>query len=287
MAGLLRGRRSSTSKEGKVKKEKKGKKKKDTLERTSTSKDRRDVLHEMSRGNSSSAFQGLLSEGSGAFGQDDEELSRPISFNHAGAKRYTYGSHQADVRGSTSLGVGVSKFTSCVKHSVEMDDTWTRLSLKYSMPMDDIRRFNKMYSTDEPTSRKELLIPVNDENRDKVDASLIVSMASIAAARVTTPEVDESPADAGPAPAAGADDPSTPPVVSKPSASDFLAQFDSKFGKTKSSVLQKSDQLSRPDAPSVYGEGASGRTHAWGDKRIGNGIKGDTAHLSYQSGSRR
>lgn len=51
---------------------------------------------------------------------------------------------------------------------------------------------------------------------------------------------------------------------------DFLASFDSKFGKTKSSVLKKSDDIGRPEAAPVYG----GRTNLQPlDRRIGNGIR--------------
>jgi hypothetical protein len=58
------------------------------------------------------AFAGLLSEGllsegllSGGREYDaEEDAAKPIQFNNGGAKRYHYGSHHADIRGSTSLG---------------------------------------------------------------------------------------------------------------------------------------------------------------------------------------
>lgn len=45
--------------------------------------------------------------------------------------------------------------------------------------MDDIRRFNKMYPTDTVVSRKEIFIPINDENRATVDPSIIKSGAGM------------------------------------------------------------------------------------------------------------
>lgn len=123
-----------------------------------------------------------------------------------------------------------------------------------------------MYASDALSSRKELMIPINDENRHKVDASDILSSAAVAAARATSPETpppdSTAAANAGPADA----DPIPPP---KPSASDFLAKFDSSFNKTKSSVLKKSDDIQQPAAARVYG--SSGALP--NDKRIGNGLK--------------
>mmetsp|Transcript_57144 Transcript_57144/g.79261 ORF Transcript_57144/g.79261 Transcript_57144/m.79261 type:complete len:270 (-) Transcript_57144:26-835(-) len=269
MSALIKaGRRKS--------KEKKDKKERKSNDKSASKKEKRTILREMSRSEcSGSAFTGLLSEG----GYDDEEAAKPIRFNNGGAKRYHYGSHQSNVRGSTSLGVGVSKFTSFAMHKVDLNDTWAKLSLHYSISIDDIRRFNKMYPTDTLTSRKELMIPINDENRHKVDPAVIMSSASAAAARATSPtESDDSgEADAGP------NDSTSDPVPSKPSASDFLAQFDSSFGKTKSSVLKKSDDIRQPGSAKLYGSSGRG---ALTDNRIGNGIQGDTSHVSYQNRAR-
>eukprot|EP00037_Helgoeca_nana_P010999 m.97708 g.97708 ORF g.97708 m.97708 type:complete len:183 (-) comp20548_c0_seq2:562-1110(-) len=138
MAGLLK---TVSRKSEEKKKKKKEKKEKKATDKSASKKERRTILRDMSKGENQGAFAGLLSEGllsegllSGGREYDaEEDAAKPIQFNNGGAKRYHYGSHHADIRGSTSLGVGVSKFTSCVMHTVELDDTWTKLSLEYSV----------------------------------------------------------------------------------------------------------------------------------------------------------
>lgn len=265
----------------KGKKEKKAKK--EPSEKRATKTDRRRVLKEMS---SPDAFIGLLSGSEGKL-YDEEEASKPIRFKTSEGKRNTYGSHHDDFKGSTSLGVRASNFTSYVVHVVEDTDTWANLSLKYSISMDDIRRFNKMYPTDTVVSRKEIFIPINDENRATVDPSIIKSGAAAAAEATRAKEAQDAPpaptAAWGDAPVAEPEPEPVEPAKPASSAMDFLASFDSKFGKTKSSVLKKSDDIGRPEAAPVYG----GRTNLQPlDRRIGNGIRGDTSHQSYQNRSR-
>lgn len=87
---------------------------------------------------------------------------------------FVQGSQQTSTTGATTLGRAISNFTSYVKHTVDPEDTFARLSLTYSVSVADIKRANKMYDTDPLFSRAELIIPVNDANRDAVSPDRIV-----------------------------------------------------------------------------------------------------------------
>jgi len=220
-------------------------------------------------------LHGLLG-GARGYGDDDydDDLRQPIRLSSSGSqKRSHYGSQQAPA----ALGQAVSKFTSYVIHHVQSDDTWARLSLRYSIGKGEIQRYNKMYEADEIMSRTELRIPINDENKSSVDPALIVTGGSAGPAEESqsTPE-----------PAAEVE--AITPTSATKAKDDFFARFDSNFGKIKESVLLKESEVGGLAARTGVGMGASyGGRPSNTDPRIGNGIRGDTAHLSYQNSGKR
>lgn len=280
MAGLLAAVRRK-SKDKLKRNEKRKNKTTGSQDKIATSRDKKKMLRGMSRGDAGDRFTGLLTEA----GYQDDEASKPIRFNNSGgSKRYHYGSQpNGAFCGLGSLGVQVSKYKSCAPHEIDLDDTWAKLSLAYSVSIDDLQRFNKMYTNDSLMSRRQLLIPLNAANKDLFDPSIIMPAAQ--ADKRESPEGDgaesaDSPAESPTKPGAVAD---SEPATSKPTASDFLAAFDTKFGKTKANVTKKSSEIVQLTAAKIYGDGdGSGKSLRPLDRRIGNGIKGDTSHVSYQ-----
>eukprot|EP00041_Stephanoeca_diplocostata_P025785 m.682840 g.682840 ORF g.682840 m.682840 type:complete len:291 (+) comp22823_c2_seq1:226-1098(+) len=278
------------------------KSKKDRSEKAAKSNERRSLVKELAQGDAGRTM-GLLDGYSGgdAVGSthsddyggayEDEEMRAPIFSKKKGAansgKRTHYGSQQTSTSGATNLGLAISTFTSYVKHTVDPDDTFPRLSLTYSISVADIKRANKMYDTDPLFSRAELIIPINDTNRAVVSADQIITSGHPSTApheKEETDPVDEpSRGDAD-----AVNEPSSAEIPASPSAKsaakDFFAKFDSNFKQTKASVAEHHEKSAQsPTRSPNKAVWSKGPTPQMQDNRIGSGIRGDTSHISYQN----
>lgn len=295
MSSLLRRSRKKDKKDKKSKEERRNEKKDKRDFSPAKSGEQRSIVRALSSNKGGSMNQSLLG-GGGGYGADaydggptaeaDSLLRRPLNFRSPSGKsraRTSYGSSQAEVSGQTSLGITVSKFTSTIRHPVELDDTWARISLKYRVTSEDIRRVNNMMIQDQLLSKAELLIPVNDSNKD------------------FTKDMPKGPQE-GDTKEPNPDDPDDPdddevaaagPVLGAPfyansvepssKAKDFLAKFDMNFGKTKQAVADTDASLTNVPVSSGMASPVWSKTQPpKHDPRIGSGIKGDTTGHSYQ-----
>lgn len=276
-------------------------KKKSKEEKRNAKKDKRDfspakggeqrsIVRSLSSNTGGSMNQSLLGGGSGGYNADsydgganaeaDSLLRRPLNFRSPSGTsraRTSYGSSQAEVSGQTSLGITVSKFTTTIRHKVELDDTWARISLKYHVTSEDIRRVNNMMIQDQLLSKAELLIPVNDSNKDAVKD--MPKGPQEGEKKEAKPEDDE-PAVAGPVLGAPFYADSVEPSSK---AKDFLAKFDMNFGKTKQAVAETDATLTNVPVSSGMASPVWSKPPPTNhDPRIGSGIKGDTTGHSYQ-----
>eukprot|EP00040_Diaphanoeca_grandis_P033877 m.208342 g.208342 ORF g.208342 m.208342 type:complete len:273 (-) comp33004_c2_seq1:137-955(-) len=222
-----------------------------------------------------SQMQGLLSRPA----EDESLLRKPISFSSSRG-RTSYGSQHTDVQGTTSVGPRITKFTSTVEHTVEPDDTWARISLKYSASIDDIKRVNKLYSHDTIFSRTVLLIPVNDENKDMLKDATKTNEHDRKKQEDEVADAVEEPTK----PNFGSDFPEENTSANSgggtAAAKSFLAKFDKDFGQAKKDAIattKTSTLRLSSDAASF-----SKRELPQSSSRIGAGVKGDTTHISYQ-----
>ncbi|XP_018322894.1 lysM and putative peptidoglycan-binding domain-containing protein 2 isoform X2 [Agrilus planipennis] len=126
--------------------------------------------------------------------------------------------------GSTSK--HVNKNQKFIKHTVAKTDTLQGLALKYEVTMEDIRRANRMYTSDSLFLKEYLLIPIPE---DSPFAAFSESQSNI-----TSPPSEASSSS------------SRPPSVSSPSyidnddVSHFLSKIDSSIANTKAEVRKSS-----------------------------------------------
>lgn len=125
-----------------------------------------------------------------------------------------------------------------LKHKVESDDTFARLSLKYGVSVDDIKRANHLYDSDSIFLKKELLIPITDTNQSMGEHTMIGDHRER-----TNSELEQATRD---------DSPIASEEDEKPSAKDFLAKFDSNFKKTRESVQTTTALAPPPSASDIY-----------------------------------
>eukprot|EP00039_Didymoeca_costata_P028555 m.21449 g.21449 ORF g.21449 m.21449 type:complete len:279 (+) comp7147_c1_seq1:174-1010(+) len=189
--------------------------------------------------------------------------------------------HVAKQKGKTFQTITVpvhvpNKVTTYIKHPVQQNDSWARISLKYGVEVDDIKRANKLYESDTVFTREELLIPVTDDNKNMGQLTMLGDALKEQNEKIKIREEREE-REESPEPAELDDGRSTPSSSSK----DFLARFDNNFGKTKEAVQGTVIAAPSMDVSNIY-QASHGKMIRAQEMNIGSGVKGDTAALSYQ-----
>jgi len=178
-----------------------------------------------------------------------------------------------------------------LKHILEPDDNFVRLSLKYHVEVDDIKRANNLYQNDSIHIKTELLIPTNDQNMDFANEQVTIgdikreeSQAAAAAARDPSPEMLEEVAPELAATEIGR------PI--KAASDAFFAKFDANYKQVKTdaveAIISTAEAGTGPGtASSLYApdrqQRQAAREKAATDSRIGSGLRDDTSAVSYQN----
>jgi len=180
-----------------------------------------------------------------------------------------------------------------LKHIIQPDDNYVRLSLKYHVEVDDIKRANNLYQNDSIHIKTELLIPTNDENMDFPNEQVTLgdqkreeAEAAAAAARNPSPELEDVVAPELAATEIGR------PI--KAASDAFFAKFDASYKQVKTDAVEAIISTADPKYTTGPGTASSlyapdrqqrqvAREKAAAENRIGSGLKGDSSAVSYQN----